>query len=189
MEHYTFETGIRVSEGSSAYAQLLDNYPIEEVKRFDRAACRMEKLSCQFVYSDCIANGIPDKICAKYIKSLDIPKHSDIYAECQAINQQLLSNATRGLPYRRLLPADYSDGLYKLRTTVNNHHLPAPRNISSQFFEAAIEKANEVTEREDFSREGKLDRSRSVFFAQWAQFVEQNMVGTVQHTHGEKDSN
>lgn len=184
MEQYTLETGIHVAKESSAYAQLLDHLPTAEVKRVDRAGHRMEKLSCQFVYSDCITNGIPDKICAKYIKTLDIPKNSELYRECQAINQQL-TNATHGLAYRRLLPADYSDGLYKLRTTANNHRLPSARNISSHFFEAAMEKANEVAENEEFSREGKLDRSRSVFFAQWTQFVEQNLAHTVQHTHGE----
>lgn len=169
---------------SSAYSLLLDNLPTPEVKRFDLAGHKMEKLSCQFIYMDCISEGVSDKFCAKFIKMLEIPQKTEIYAECHAINQQLL-NSTHRLPYRRLLEADYNDGIYKLRTTVNNHHLPSARNISSQFFQSASQKVNEVTDHAAFSREGKLDRSRSVFFVQWSQFVEQNLAKTVQHTHGE----
>lgn len=143
----------------------------------------MLKLSSQFVYSECITKGIPHKHCATYISRLIIPVNSQIHQQCSEINSR--SKDALGHPYRRLLPADYSDGLSKIRRTKHGHQLPNPRNISSLFYEAAMEKVNDVVESSEYSPEGKLDRSRSVFFAQWSQFVEQNLVQTAQHTHGE----
>lgn len=176
-------TGIHVTNESSSHALYLDHQPTEAVKELEKTASLMLKLSSHFVYSECITRGIPHKYCAQYISRLRIPQNSNIHKECAAINAR--SKDAPGQPYRRLLPAQYSDGLYKIRTSKHNHHLPTPRNVSSQFYEASLLKVNDVSERAEFSAEGKLDRSRNVFFAQWSQFVEQNLVHTVQHTHCE----
>lgn len=139
----------------------------------------MLKLSSHFVYSECITHGVPHKFCSQFISRLVIPQDSEIYRNCSAITGR--SKDAPGQPYRRLLPADYSDGLYK----IHKHHLPNPRNVSNQFYEAALERINEIVHSWDYSPEGKLDRSRSVFFVQWSQFIEQDMVHTVQHSHCE----
>lgn len=183
LEEYVLSTGIHVANESSSYALYLDHLPTELVKDLDKAASLMLKLSSHFVYSECITKGIPHKYCAQYISRLNIPKNSNVHKECAAINAR--SKDAPGQPYRRLLPAEYTDGLYKIRTSKHNHHFPTPRNVSSQFYEASLQKVNDVVERAEFSAEGKLDRSRSVFFAQWSQFVEQNLVQSVQQTHRE----
>lgn len=177
-----------MAKESSSYALLLDNLPTEQVQRLDNAGHRMLKLSSQLVYASCITHGIPHKHCASYLRRLTIPSHTSLYQECSSINN--LSNDTPGKPYRRLLPAAYSDGLEKMRRTKNNHHLPHPRNISNHLYEGALATANEIrrqeTLRTSFSPEGILDMSRNVFFVQWSQFVEHDLVNTVQHKHGNK---
>lgn len=183
LEEYVLSTGIRISNASSSYALLLDNLPSQQVKELDREGHLMLKLSSQLVYSSCITNGIPYNHCAHYISRLDIPSNASVARECSAINRR--PKDAPGHPYRRLLPADYSDGLDKLRRTKhNNHPLPSPRSISIKLYEAALEKANEVMESALYSPEGQLDRSRSVFLVQWSQFVEQDLVNTVQRRHG-----
>lgn len=175
-------TGISVADKSSSYALLLDNWPSEAVKELDKAGHLLQKLSSQFVHSTCISNGIPHKYCASYISRLTIPNDSSVAKQCASINSR--SKDAPGQPYRRLLPADYSDGLEKPRRTKHNHQLPSPRNISNIFYESSLENVNEILESSQYSPEGKLDRSRSVFFAQWSQFVEHDLVHTVQHKHG-----
>lgn len=170
---------------SSSFALLLDHLPTENSKHSDNVANLMLKLSSQFVYSECIHKGIPHKYCAIYISRLIIPTTSNVFRDCAAVNAEIRS--ATGHPYRRLLPADYSDGLSKIRRTVNGHNLPSPRNISSHLFVAQVQTANDVmTSAGELSPEGKLDQSRSVLFVQWSQFVEQNLVHTPQHTHREQ---
>lgn len=176
-----------MAKESSSQALLLDSLPSESVKEFDQAGHLMQKLASQFVHSTCITNGVPHKYCASYIARLSLPTNSSVAKLCSAINNR--SKDAPGQPYRRLLPADYSDGLEKPRRTKHSHQLPSPRNISSLFYEAAQEKANEIIESSRYSPEGKLDRSRSVFFAQWSQFVEHDLVHTAQHRHGACDVN
>lgn len=170
-----------MSRESSSYALYLDSLPPEQAKELDHAGHALKMLSSQFIYSSCITNGIPLKYCSRYISRLLLPSDSSVAMKCSEINRR--SKDTPGRPYRRLLPADYSDGLGKLRRTKHDHQLPSPRNISSQLYQSALEDANEVSESSLYSLEGRLDRSRNVFFAQWSQFVEHDLVQTVQHQH------
>lgn len=142
----------------------------------------MQKVSSQFVYASCITNGVPIKYCSKYINLLTLPRDSNLSTTCSAIDSRSKDKA--GQPYRRLIEANYNDGLEKMRKTKRNHQMPNARNISSHFYESAWQTANEIIAGAQFSPEGQLDQSRNIFFVQWSQFVEQDIVQTVQQRHG-----
>lgn len=169
-----------MTKDSSSCALSLDSAPSRTSNELDNLGHKFQELSNRFVHDSCTAKGIPHKYCARYLSRLRLPANSSLAQQCSEI-----STRSDGHAYRRLLPANYEFGVHSIRRAKHGHHLPSPRNISRQLYEGAAESSNEVTIADQHSAEGKLDRSRSVFFAQWTQFLEQDLVQTVQHRHGE----
>lgn len=140
----------------------------------------MLKTSSRIINSRCKFSNVPDKICAEYLRLVDVKSGTDLARDCQ-----LMRNFTknRGHPntFRRLLDADYLDGVYKIRRDVYNKDLPLPRKISSAFFEASQNVPNADASILK-SSEGRLDSKRNILFVQFSQFLEQNLVKTIPQT-------
>lgn len=121
--------------------------------------------------------GIPSKDCVKFLSKYQLPD-SDLKNKC---HDEL--NKTDHKPYRRLLPADYKDGLRKFRHSVKGHELPSAREIARMFYLSGQDslkyskhdKLNQIKE----TNEGFLDSKRSLSVAQWAQFLEHDITKTV----------
>lgn len=105
--------------------------------------------------NQCISKNIPSSECILYLKNKDLPDESQLKAECKAIDAEYHS-------FRRLLPANYKDGLYQF-----NKELPKPL---------------EVSELASNSGSLKEDDDNNVAFIQWAQFIEHDLVKAVVST-------
>lgn len=141
--------------------------------------------------------GWDEDTCVRILSSYRLPPLLD---ECEAIHRP----EVKGLnTYRRLLPAKYADGLYKVRARdfvhsesihlINNYQiqfhsnfqidrqLPAPKLVSDQFFDQTRPEPSEINS-EVATFEGLLDPERNVGLVQWSQFIEHDLVKTVFQT-------
>lgn len=135
--------------------------------------------------------GIDDETCARILSSYRLPP-GDLLDECEAIHRP----DVKGLnTYRRLLPAKYTDGLYKVFadgiqyesivcTSIGfqmDEQLPQPKNVSDQFFEQTRPEPSDIRD-EVATFEGLLDPERNIALVQWSQFIEHDLVKTVFQT-------
>uniref|UniRef100_A0A7G3ASP0 Putative oxidase/peroxidase n=1 Tax=Lutzomyia longipalpis TaxID=7200 RepID=A0A7G3ASP0_LUTLO len=178
----TLATRARVQNGSISNAQLLDGLPTDQAKEYDRVAQIMLKTSTNLLHTVCRSNNVADKECAKYLAHLDVPP-SEVKDQCIQITNMNLAKGSYHA-YRRLLPADYKDGLYKVRTKEDGSSLPLPRAITSAFYDSSMDHMNTIRSSHATSSEGVLDPQRSVMLIQWSQFLEQDLVKTVPRSMG-----
>lgn len=119
----------------------------------NKLALKFLMTSKSFVISQCASKNIPSAECVLYLKEKDLPDESQLKAECKSID-------TDYHIFRRLLPANYNDGLYQM-TEIGR---PNPLAIS-----------------ELASNSGNLneDDDNNLAFIQWAQFIEHDLVKAV----------
>ncbi|GAB0096535.1 hypothetical protein DMENIID0001_120590 [Sergentomyia squamirostris] len=109
----TLANRARIQNGSISEAQLLDGLPSAQTKIYDRVAQIMLKTSMNLLHTICRPNNIPDKDCAKYLARIDLPQ-SEVRDRCQQMSYLNSAKGSGYHAYRRLLPANYKDGLYKV---------------------------------------------------------------------------
>lgn len=146
---------ISIRNGSISHAQLIDRFPSVSSQEINKLAIKFLKTSNYFVINQCIVKDIASEECISYLKEKDLSDNSQLKAECLSISTEYHS-------FRRLLPANYKDGLYQLNT-----HLPKPLEIS------------ELASSMGSIRE---DEDNNLAFIQWAQFIEQDLVKSVVST-------
>lgn len=136
--------------------------------------------------------GIEDDVCAEAISTYELPK-SSLREKCEELHQ----SETHGVyTYRRLLPANYADGLDKVSIllslilpsqfyisieSIQMFDSPLPKNISDEFFELTRPDSNLVQE-DTATFEGVVDATRNIALVQWSQFIEHDLVKTVFRT-------
>lgn len=157
--------------------------PTTQANNYDKVAQTILKSSLNLLHSECRIQNIADDECAKYISDLQLPNGPTRDACLNVVRN--VENSYCLHPYRRLIPADYKDGIYKQKSSTgqNKLPLPLPRDITSKFFQFTNQE-NSSSSAEIFSDEGVLDLERNVALTQWAQFIEQDLVKTVQRVMG-----
>lgn len=157
--------------------------PTTQANNYDKVAQTILKSSLNLLHSECRIQNIADEECAKYISDLQLPNGPTRDACLNVVRN--VENSYCLHPYRRLIPADYKDGIYKQKSSTgqNKLPLPLPRDITSKFFQFTNQE-NSSSSAEMFSDEGVLDLERNVALTQWAQFIEQDLVKTVQRVMG-----
>uniref|UniRef100_A0A6B2E8B5 Putative chorion peroxidase n=1 Tax=Phlebotomus kandelakii TaxID=1109342 RepID=A0A6B2E8B5_9DIPT len=179
----TLATRARIQSGSISDAQLLDGLPTDQAKEYDRVAQTLLKTSSNLLHAVCRPKSVADKECARQLAHMDVPP-SEVKDQC---NQMSYLNSAKGSgyhAYRRLLPADYKDGLYKIRTKEDGSPLPLARSITSAFYDKSMDHLNTIRNSHTASSEGALDARRSVMLIQWSQFLEQDLAKTVPRSMG-----
>ncbi|XP_059610115.1 peroxidase [Phlebotomus argentipes] len=179
----TLATRARVQNGSISDAQLLDGLPTDQAKEYDRVAQIVLKTSSNLLHTVCRPHNVADKDCAKHLAHLDVPP-SEVKDQCLHMSYLNSAKGSGYHAYRRLLPADYKDGLYKIRTRTDGSPLPLPRVVSSAAYDNAMDHLNTIRSSHQESSEGALDAQRSVMLSQWSQFLEQDLVKTVPRSMG-----
>lgn len=111
------------------------------------------KTSNIFVINECASKNIPKEQCIRYLKEKDLPDESQLKAACKSVDFEYHT-------FRRLLPANYKDGLHEM----NKIGLPKPLEVS----ELASNNENM-----------KEDEDNNLAFIQWAQFIEHDLVKSV----------
>lgn len=124
-------------------------------QEINKLALKFLKTSNSFVIAQCDFKNIPSEDCINYLKVKDLPDISQLKRDCKSIGAEYHS-------FRRLLPANYKDGLYQLNT-----ELPKPLLISQ-----LASSSGTVKEDED----------NNLAFIQWAQFIEHDLVKSVVST-------
>lgn len=157
--------------------------PTTQAKNYDKIAQTILKSSLNLLHSECRIQNIADDECAKYISELNLPNGPTRDACLNVVKN--VENSYCLHPYRRLIPADYKDGIYKQKTSTGQLKslLPLPRDITSRFFQFTNNESIS-SDSQIFSDEGVLDLERNVGLTQWAQFIEQDLVKTVQRVMG-----
>lgn len=103
---------IKLRNDSLSYAQLLDSLPNDQAKEYDRIAQIVLKSSKQLLNVNCLEQGITNtQQCAKEIGKYSLPP-GELLTKCKAVQQHAYRTGIH--VYRRLLPAHYNDGLYKV---------------------------------------------------------------------------
>lgn len=166
MENSIAGSRVKVAKGGISYAQIIDGYPTQTSQKQDYVARMMLKASSHFAQSYCKPEAIPASACAQYLSEKDIPVDSKVLQKCQ----MLIGKKTYNDEYRRLLPANYHDGIYEFRKSVSGRDLPDPRNISSRFHATLASKSKEI------------DNLHTVALVQWTQFIEHDLAKTTVQT-------
>lgn len=158
--------------------------PTTQAKNYDKVAQTILKSSLNLLHSECRIKNIADDECSKYISDLNLPNGPTRDACLNVVRNVENSNCLH--PYRRLIPAEYKDGIYKQKTKIGETKLPLPlpRDITSRFFQFTNQENTTSTSDDISSNEGVLDLERNVALTQWAQFIEQDLVKTVQRVMG-----
>ncbi|XP_053694357.1 peroxidase [Sabethes cyaneus] len=160
---------MKVAKGSISYAQIIDGYPTPSTRKQDYVARTVLKASSYFLNSFCKPQRISSFECGQFLAEKMIPA-SKLLDKCKKI----VDLKTFNDEYRRLLPANYQDGIYNFRKSVLGTELPHPRNISSKFHLTLAQ--------------GQKDNKHSVALVQWTQFIEHDLAKTtVQTTHDGTD--
>lgn len=135
METSISNSPIQLSNTSSSYAQYLESLPNNRTKEYNQMAQIALKASKYLLNNNCkkyvsvltlkngaivIASfhslkidfriGADDKKCVEVISTHKLPK-SDLLDHCEQLHSQVNKSVNI---YRRLLPADYVDGLSKV---------------------------------------------------------------------------
>ncbi|KAL5274013.1 HPX2 family protein [Megaselia abdita] len=153
---------ISIKNGSISHSQWLDRLPSESSQEINNLALKFLKTSNYFVMNQCGNKNIPSEECIRYLKEKELPNESQLKSECNSIDNEYHS-------FRRLLPANYKDGLYQM----NKIGLPKPLEVS------ALASDNENT---------KEDDDNNLAFIQWAQFIEHDLVKAVVTTMHDGDT-
>lgn len=127
--------------------------PNENSQKINKLAHKFLKTTSFLLNGECVTKQLPSNECIAELKEKDLPNDSQIKKDCQAISNKYHA-------FRRLLPANYKDGIYQM----NNVALPNPLKIS-----------------EIASNNGNLkeDDDNNLAFIQWAQFIEHDLVKSV----------
>lgn len=165
MESAIVGARVKVTKGSTSYAQAIDGYSTPSTQRQDYVARTVLKATSFFLNTHCKPQGISSYECGLYLSQKLIPQ-SKLLEKC--------SNIVNAKPfndeYRRMLPAAYHDGIYHFRKSVEGGDLPYPRSISTKFHGAL--------------GQNHKDSKHSVALVQWTQFIEHDLAkSTVQTMH------
>lgn len=102
---------IKLRNDSLSYAQLLESLPNDQAKEYDHIAQIVLKASVQLLNANCLERDVSSVRCAKEIAKYSLPP-GQLLDKCKAVQQH---SHRKGIHiYRRLLPAHYNDGLYKV---------------------------------------------------------------------------
>ncbi|XP_037029524.1 peroxidase isoform X1 [Bradysia coprophila] len=164
---------INVTDKSISFAQLLEGLPNERSKEYDRIGQIILEASIKILNAHCTKNGYKAHDCARMIAKIPLPE-SDVLGQCNNIAEDDNITMTSNV-YRRLLPAAYKDGLYKMPL-----HRPQPKNISDALFNS-ITLSSDI-DKTKYSVDGILDPIHNIAVVQWAQFIEHDLVKTVVRT-------
>ncbi|KAJ6637386.1 Peroxidase [Pseudolycoriella hygida] len=162
---------VNITEKSISFAQLLESLPNERSKEYDKIGQIMLEASIKIINSHCTKFGYAAQDCARAIAEFPLPD-SDILIKCNNISLDDSKTSTSNI-YRRLLPAAYKDGLYKMQL-----HRPQPKNISDTLFNS-----HPLYGENSRNADGIiLDPILNIAVVQWAQFIEHDLVKTVYRT-------
>lgn len=142
MEESISKSRIQLSNTSSSYAQYLESLPTNHTIEHDQIALIILKASKNLLNNVCkkcvqlfdrwfgkrnemicvwtiffldYRDGYDDKTCAEVVSTYKLPK-SDLLNQCERLNDDKTSINS----YRRLLPANYADGLSKVMLLTKN---------------------------------------------------------------------
>lgn len=99
---------IKVKPNEISYAQWIDGLPTNISIEENRIAQTLLKAARHLMDTKCLSVGIMHSECFKYIKGLQLPE-CELHDECLEIKSK-----SKHIPFRRLLPANYSDSLEKV---------------------------------------------------------------------------
>ncbi|XP_055382473.1 peroxidase [Condylostylus longicornis] len=158
LERNLLNSEITVQNGSLSHATYLETLPSDDAKKDDRIASEILQSSLYILNSFCLPHGLSGKDCQRIFSKTSLPE-SSLQQNCQLINSKLRIGHSA---FRRLLPANYEDGFYKIYGPPS---LPKPREISKI---VAINNKNNMHNSEE-------DASRNLIVVQWAQFIEHDL--------------
>lgn len=154
---------VKVTKGSTSYAQAIDGYSTPSTQKQDYVARTVLKATSFFLNTHCKPQGISCHECGLYLSRKQIPQ-SKLLEKCNKI----VNAKTFNDEYRRMLPASYHDGIYQFRRSVEGGELPNPRSISSKFHGTL--------------GQNHKDSKHSVALVQWTQFIEHDLAKTTVQT-------
>lgn len=97
--------------GTISHAQLIDSLPDQDAKNIDNIAQDILKSSSYLLHSYCRSSDISNKDCVKFMTQYQLPE-TMLRDRCVKEVEK-----TKYHSYRRLLPANYKDGIQKVSTT------------------------------------------------------------------------
>jgi peroxidase len=99
----------KIQNGSISHAQLIDSLPDEDAKAVDIIAQDILKASSYLLNMYCKSTDVSNKDCVKFMSKYTLPDTTRLGIRC---NES--ANRT-SKAYRRFLPANYKDGLQKVK--------------------------------------------------------------------------
>ncbi|NP_001164313.1 peroxidase precursor [Tribolium castaneum] len=173
---------VHVKKGTPSHGQLIASHPDEEALKQGRDALVATKATIHLMNMFCHKHHLSPADCSKYISSFPLASTS-LESSCQkqhklCSQEELLSpyrsfdgtcnnehDGPRGAAYtayRRLLHAEYLDGVQEPRRAVNKKLLPSARLVSSTLIKGNDESHSDLTQA----------------VAQWSEFIEHDLSHT-----------
>ncbi|XP_037945608.1 chorion peroxidase-like [Teleopsis dalmanni] len=160
LEENLLNAQVTVQNGSISHVQLLDCLPNSKAQTESDIAGKILKSSLYAYNAKCAVRGISGEKCEAYLSTKELPKGSYVYEKCLQISKDPRDGHH---PFRRLLPANYKDGFYKM---YSEDKLPAPRDISTK----ALHSSNT-----GFKNDVLDDKQNTLALVQWSQFIEHDL--------------
>lgn len=164
LEKNLLTSKIYITNGTISHAQYLETFPNQEARIDDNIARKILKSSLYILNSKCLPDNINIESCRNYFTDISLPE-SGLKLECLRITQ----NQRDGhYPFRRLLPANYKDGFYKM---FQSPQLPKPREITNLGINGQVKSI----------RNGNVaeDNKKNLILTQWTQFIEHDLSKSV----------
>ncbi|KAL0271442.1 UNVERIFIED_CONTAM: hypothetical protein PYX00_008538 [Menopon gallinae] len=181
LEENLAASGIEVQGNSPSYGQLLNSYPTPESRQLGKYALIANRASLYLVQKHCQRSNIPKNVCVQAMTTWNMT-NTPLEEKCEeqfgtfkceesypyrsydgSCNH--LEHPNWGLSstaYRRMLPAEYSDGISAPRRSVTRKPLPSSRYISSVLLPDL----------------DKPEKERTLALVQWTQFIGDDLFHT-----------